>query len=1303
MLRVGEAPSGAGEKKERRERTDEQKRRYARKILEVSIKYGLTEEDEKVLFEMLDMTYGGGSSSGETGSESGSTHESEPRRGEEGASETESEEEATEEETEEGAPEAEEEAAEGEEEAAEGEEEAAEGEEEESDAAAEDEESGEDLKDYEPVTLEMAMNGNSKIDDISGIIPTIEARHPDIAKIAISFAIQWNTMTDQQRIDILKNDISIGLSGMADTLEAAGLIKVSRDSSEAAPVSDGEEGSEGEEGSGEEGSSEGGEEGSDEEGSGEEGSGEEGSSEGGEEGSGEEGSSEGGEEGSSEEGSSEGGEEGSGEEGSGEEGSEGEEGSGEEGSEDEEGSDEEGEDEESEEDGERRERANEFISDEDKAFWFETVKGKDPFDIANNPDEYPIDAIDELENEYENDRRQFAEDLAGLEGFGDWYESTGGSVPDLGGMGYKKLYELKQQFEQRKAAMDQPLVAVSAASDQEIERRARQIAEADIEERVKKAKGLRGLLTKLWSGNYGKEFEIRMRQKVVFDRLKEKNDLLLRKEKGEDIDEARLAELESLVGKDTWIGNSGDTERFVMAHVENMREMLRKDKGEEMRVYGVEYVETDENELNEDGTPKLDEDGNPIKKRVPKAFRMDKKPDGSEIKVAAEGKEAEQAIRIEQSIRAYASVIGNIERDSSLSADQKREQQEGALDQFRREMAALRLEDLQNGGDGSMINNYEIVATRAAERAKHEASIDNVMNGFRYIDGEMNRDVSTEAHRNAVEKLVNRINQVPFVPEAAAVATASIIMAVTKSSGNSLARAAGGLVGGAAVGAILEGIKYGDRLKSQYATAAREIAMGGRLEGGKLEAEMQENIMTFMTREKEGGGREVITAGLLTSELGAATDELNAAYAAFAENPDNDELRNNLKAAAAVVGEKLTDARMRLMVGDQQSVDLMGFSSSNLSTIESERMDLWKGIAEAQVAFNHAQEDDRIADGEFIDIAQAKDQAEAQLLGVIKTGRKEMGSDIRARAIRHASGAFIRNIFIGGLIDDGLANINPNKISTLENLGIVKSQNNVDATNSFFSGFLDKIGVPGFKSETVIQGMTFDNMAKAQEYAQKNGLSNITKQHNPNKDVTSTVRESDSSYAQRWGKINPRRWGNNQTEGIYEGNEARLYGDPDSLYTNMRGTSTDWAGNSMNAEAIQKAGKMRLLISFSKDTQMHPVSLPIKPDGHVDYSSLTAGEFARVKAGDIWCAEVADTSGSTTDVFATILYGKGGGEIETTTVTEGFDYVVEGLRSVVDRGVSFGATSLAGSLNGGRGIGIRRNRGEGTTEGGGTP
>ena len=49
MLRVGEAPSGAGETKERRERSDEQMRRYARKILEISMKYGLSKEDEDFL------------------------------------------------------------------------------------------------------------------------------------------------------------------------------------------------------------------------------------------------------------------------------------------------------------------------------------------------------------------------------------------------------------------------------------------------------------------------------------------------------------------------------------------------------------------------------------------------------------------------------------------------------------------------------------------------------------------------------------------------------------------------------------------------------------------------------------------------------------------------------------------------------------------------------------------------------------------------------------------------------------------------------------------------------------------------------------------------------------------------------------------------------------------------------------------------------------------------------------------------------------------------------------------------------
>ncbi len=1267
MLRVGEAPSGAGEKKERRERSDEQLRRYARTIMQVSMEFGLTEEDEEFLFGLLRTTYGNTKPEGSGGSDA---PESEPDEDDSGSSESAPDEGGGE--VPGSTPN--------------------EGDGEVPGSAPDEGENGEQLKDYSPITLEMARAGNSRIDDLAGIMPTIEARHPDIASVAISFAVQWNTMTESSRIEILSNDYSNVLAGMVNTLESAGLIEVSRVSNKAELEGEGEGEDEGDntperkaDGS--------------QDNEGEDTPGGEGGDTAGHEGGGSP-DNEGedtpeGEGGNEDEGEGGGGDDEESPEGEGDD-EESPEGEGEDSSE----GGEEGEDG---EDDERYERAGEFINDEDRAFWFEIVKEKDPIDILENPDEYPISVIEGLENEYEADREELGGSLINSGEFGDWYESTGGSMLDLEDMGYKRLYGLRQQFDQRKAVTDQPLVAVSASSEGELERRARQIAEADIEERLKTAKGLRGLLTKLWSGNYGKEFEIRKRQNEIFDLLKEKNDLLLRKEKGEDIDEARLAELEGLVGKDSWAGNSGDTERFVMAHVENMRDMIRREKGEDMRVYGVEYIETNEVELNEDGSPKLDKDGNPIKKRTPRAFRMDRDANGNEVKVPAEGREAEQAIKIEQSIRAYASVVGDIERDSGLAADQKKEQQEGALEQFRREMAALRLEDTKNGGDGSMINNYEMVAMRAAERAKHEVGIDNVMNGFRYIDGEMNRDVNTEAHRNAVEKLVNGINRIPFVPESAAVVTASVIMAVTKSSGNTLGRAAGGLVGGAAVGAVFEGFKYGDRLKSQYATAAREIAMGGRLEGGKLEAEMQENIMTFMTREKEGGGRELITAGLLSSELGSSTDELKTALAAFEADPSNDESRNNLKAAAAKVGDKIADARLRLRIGDQEGVDLMGFSSSDLSKIEGERMGLWKSIAEAQVAINKAESNDNIADGELLNIEQIANQAKGQLDGLVKKGRSEMNSDIRVRAIRHASGAFIRNILIAGTIDDMLANFDPARMSTLENLGIVKTQNNANATNSFFSGFLDKIGAPGFKSEQIIKGATFDNFKDAQQYAKQEHLSKIEKRPNPSKDVTKTVTESDSSYAQRWDKIKPRRWGDNQTAGVYEGNELRLYGDPDSLHIDMQGNSTDWAGNAMNAETIQKAGNMKLLVSFSKDTQMHPVELPIKPDGNVDYSSLTAGELARIKAGDIWCAEVADTSGSTTDVFATMLYGRGGSGFETETITKGYDFVVSGIKKVSDRGVSFNPVSFIGTLRGGNGIGIRRNRSEGTPGGGGAP
>ena len=61
MVRAaGEAPSGgaSGEKRERRELSDEKRRRFARRILEITIKYGLTEDDEKSLFALLDSTYG---------------------------------------------------------------------------------------------------------------------------------------------------------------------------------------------------------------------------------------------------------------------------------------------------------------------------------------------------------------------------------------------------------------------------------------------------------------------------------------------------------------------------------------------------------------------------------------------------------------------------------------------------------------------------------------------------------------------------------------------------------------------------------------------------------------------------------------------------------------------------------------------------------------------------------------------------------------------------------------------------------------------------------------------------------------------------------------------------------------------------------------------------------------------------------------------------------------------------------------------------------------------------------------------
>ena len=972
--------------------------------------------------------------------------------------------------------------------------------------------------------------------------------------------------------------------------------------------------------------------------------------------------------------------------------------------------DENGEGDENEEDGENGERdkkAGEFVDDKDKSFWLEVVKNIDPIDLLDKPDDYPIDVINDLEEEYESDREKLADELMDNNEFGDWYESQGGNVSDLADMGFKALYELRQQFEKSKEPSEEPqeknegdLIAVGLNSDDEITRRAREIAKEKIEAEINSQKGFFKHLKKIWLTQTKILRQDRMqgeiRQKII-----EKNNLLMKKESGtiSADEERKLKELQDELGADSWTASEGDTERFVLAHVNNMREAIMDTKGESMFVYGVEYVETNEDELNEDGTVKLDANGNPIKKRIPKAYRMDKDQQGNVNKQEVTGEAAEFAIAIEGAIRAYASAVGNIERDANLTADQKRDKQNAELEDFRRKMDELRRKDIQNGGDGTMINNYEAVAQRAAERAKHEIGVDAVMDGFRYINGKINREVNSQPHHNAIEKLGHMIGTIPFVPEGAAVMSAWIIMTATKTAGNTLGRAAGGLLGGSVVGAVFNGLKFADDYREQYATAAHALATNAELGDRKFEGKMTENVMRFMTREKEGGGREKITADLLSNDLNKLTAELNAAFEEFNRDPNNDEARAKMLGIATTMSGCILDARNRLLYGAEKQVDLMAFSSNDLGQIEKERLNLWKSIAVAQTAYNKMRASDRLTDSEVPDDKAILEKSKANLEGIVKEGESKINSDIRWSTAKNIVGGAIRGVIIGALADDAIANVSSEKISTLEHLGIVKTHNSDTATNSILSGFLDKVGVPGFKTEDLIKGGVFNTQQEAENYIKQNGgKQSFKKVHNPSKDqMVSGGTQSDAEYARNnFGEISKRKWwGYGKKESIR--NELRLYGKPDSMRIDMNGISTDGLGNSINTEALQNGGNLELLISLSKDSQQYPIHIPFDANGVADYSNVPAEIMSRLRAGDIYMAEVAQVAqpGDTvTNIFASMPYYKGGGSIEVKTLKQGFDFVVEEIKSLRDPGVTFNQWSfLATALHAGRGLNIRRNGG----------
>ena len=117
---------------------------------------------------------------------------------------------------------------------------------------------------------------------------------------------------------------------------------------------------------------------------------------------------------------------------------------------------------------------------------------------------------------------------------------------------------------------------------------------------------------------------------------------------------------------------------------------------------------------------------------------------------------------------------------------------------FRNKMNALKgaSRDKNDGTDPLLFDNYLEVAIRARERFEHGMAIEDVMQGFRVVNAEARDGIRTEAHRDALDRTINKLESGTlgrFIPAEALAAGIGIATALTQPGVRALAGAGVGI------------------------------------------------------------------------------------------------------------------------------------------------------------------------------------------------------------------------------------------------------------------------------------------------------------------------------------------------------------------------------------------------------------------------------------------------------------------------------------------------------------------------------
>ena len=457
---------------------------------------------------------------------------------------------------------------------------------------------------------------------------------------------------------------------------------------------------------------------------------------------------------------------------------------------------------------------------------------------------------------------------------------------------------------------------------------------------------------------------------------------------------------------------------------------------------------------------------------------------------------------------------------------------------FENDMKRLKAESRDKGDstDELIFDNYLDVAVQARMRVEHGIAMEEVMEGFKVFDAEVRDGIRTEAHRDNIDKIINKLessNAAGLVPAE----VFAVVFGVTSALTQTGARAIGGAGAGIGVSTLISGLRERNRVTEDRARMLRDVANGMSYEGQSAESPKSASARY----EKRIGGT------LYDTESAAS-------------------LTKNIESAMSTEGEArseatlraIAEARVRIDFSDAEAKDLIAYSSEDARGKERLALDIATIRAERSLSDE---------DKKKLEVMKAEIQKE--ITASVDEKDKKFKHERAVMAVKKAG----KTLLIGAgaflVSQEVMAAMDPGKIGILEKYGILNRANADDAKETLLaSGFgLNRGGA--YTTDPVTYRA--DQQAKI-ERIRADGYTEI-QVSNPTTTTTTTLQEITPSASTHQIRAVYDGWANNGTS-YSDGNELGLHMSNGTLFTRMGGASTV-NGQSLDVDALTTAGKVK--------------------------------------------------------------------------------------------------------------------------------